>query len=151
MGRHIGFSVIALGVVCCLFSLPLNSHADPIKQFTNSADHLKGWAMSGHTRHAYGLVGSVNFGSHWEGIPWAGALLPWPGTGVGRSRFGDWKPGPWNANGDDGDADDCPSNSDPTPSTPVSTPEPGAYLLLASGFLSLMVLRRFGPKVVGEL
>ncbi|MDE3136535.1 MAG: PEP-CTERM sorting domain-containing protein [Acidobacteriota bacterium] len=176
MRKHIGFPMMVIGFALCLFSLPVNSRADTIKYSTNSPDngtgwspapqtarayelarlanfdvpidHGKSWLMASQTTRAYGLARPVNFGD--AGNEFSGMRGPasWPGTGVGRSRFGDWMPGSWNGSSDDSDADDGPSNSDPTP---VSTPEPATYLLLASGFLSLIALRRFGSKVVGEL
>lgn len=140
----------ALSLFFLLLSLPINSRADTLLQDhtgpMHSYGHGVGWlAATQAPRFGHHAVPAAKFGRQWNGMRDEVGTIAWPRTHVGRSlsRFSDWNwsSSVWNGtNEDDGENDGCDNKP------PVSVPEPGTLVLLASGFLGLVLVRRLAAS-----
>jgi len=141
MSKRIGISVLAIGLFLFVASCFPSGFHPPFRQFflaqqglarcVSSASSLRANRVPHFRLNRNGLIGS---GGSFHGLP----------TGVGRPLFGffgwDGASSLWyGTSGGDGDSDDGDGNCP----TPVSAPEPGTLLLLASGSLMLIGFRHF--------
>lgn len=145
--KFVLFSI--LGALLLLFSLPINSRADvmsekyagPLNSFGNGAGWLVATQAPSSSFQSAAVL-SLSGQGLWTPASFRSVFSPV--TSVGRPRFGlsywGWSPSVWTGTSytyyDSDDADD--GGPDPT-----SAPEPGTILLMGSGLLGLLLVRRF--------